>query len=144
MRVRGYNNAGSAVQTGLCAYRILKKKKHTHTHTHTHSPPPFRSTIVCPLVCHVTNHFMTDPKQNWLSYVPQDVDQTFKCRLYFFLYRHDRWSQGMYVHTCPILSTGFQWTKPGVQWSLVEEWNQKYSRVHSSYRKSSHKMKPEV
>ena len=47
-------------------------------------------------------------------------------------------------HTCPILSTGFQWTKPGVQWSLVEEWNRKYSRVHSSYRKSSHKMKLEV
>ena len=73
MRVRGYNNAGRTVQTGLCAYRILKKKT---THTHTHSPPPFRSTIVCPLVCHVTNHFMTDPKQNWLSYIPQDVDQT--------------------------------------------------------------------
>ena len=31
MRVRGYNNAERAVQTGLCAYRILKKKTHTHT-----------------------------------------------------------------------------------------------------------------
>ena len=47
-------------------------------------------------------------------------------------------------HTCPILSIRFQWTKPGVQWSLVEKLNRKYSRVHLSYRKSSNKMKPEV
>ena len=41
-------------------------------------------------------------------------------------------------HLCPILSTTFQWTKPGVQWSLVEKWNRKYSRVHLNYRNSSH------
>ena len=44
----------------------------------------------------------------------------------------------IFFHSWPILSTRFQWTKPGVQWSLVE------TRVHLSYRKSSHKMKPEV
>ena len=47
-------------------------------------------------------------------------------------------------HTCPILSTRFQWTKPGVRRSLVEKWNRKFSRVHLSYRKFSHDMKPEV
>ena len=47
-------------------------------------------------------------------------------------------------HTCPVLSIRFQWTNPGVQWSLVEELNQKYSRVHLSYQKSSNKMKLEV
>ena len=48
------------------------------------------------------------------------------------------------IHTCPILSTRFQWTKPGVRRSLVEKWNRKFSRVHLSYRKFSHDMKPEV
>ena len=43
-----------------------------------------------------------------------------------------------------MLSIRFQWTKPGVQWSLVEKLIRKYSRVHLSYRKSSNKMKPEV
>ena len=66
---------GGAVQTGLCAYRILKKNRH---------PFPFRSKIVFPLVCHVTNHFMTDPKQNWLSYIPQDVDQSLSVDYIFF------------------------------------------------------------
>ena len=47
-------------------------------------------------------------------------------------------------HTCPILSTRFQWTKPGVRRSLVEKWNRKFSRVHLSYRKFCHEMKPEV
>ena len=46
--------------------------------------------------------------------------------------------------TCPILSTRFQWTKPGVRRSLVEKWNRKFSRVQLSYRKFSHDMKPEV
>ena len=52
--------------------------------TDTHSPSPFRSKIVFPLVCHVTNHFMTDPKQNWLYYIPQDVDQTLSVDYIFF------------------------------------------------------------
>ena len=41
------------------------------------------------------------------------------------------------THTCPILSIRFQWTKPGVQWSLVEKLNRKYSRVHLSYETGS-------
>ena len=59
--------------------------------------------------------------------------------LYWLHWRHR-------LHTCPILSTRFQWTKRGVRRSLVEKWNQKNSRllVHLSYRKFSHKMKPEV
>ena len=28
-----------------------------------------------------------------------------------------------FFYQWPILSTRFQWTKPGVQWSLVEKWN---------------------
>ena len=83
MRVRGYNNAGRAVQTGLCAYRILKKKTHTHTHTHPF-PFPLQKYNSLPLSLHVTNHFMTDPKQNWLSYIPQDVDQTLSGDYIFF------------------------------------------------------------
>ena len=36
---------------------------------------------------------------------------------------------GKRSHTCPILSTRFQWTKPGVRRSLVEKWNRKFNRV---------------
>ena len=35
------------------------------------------------------------------------------------------------LDTCPILSTRLHWTKPRVQWSLVEKLNQKYCRVHT-------------
>ena len=63
---------------------------------------------------------------------------------YFLFFFTDSCFSYPCLHTCPILSTRFQWTKPGVRQSLVEKWNRKYSRVHLSYRKFSHEMKPEV
>ena len=45
------------------------------------------------------------------------------------------WTESALFHTCPILSTRFQWTKPGARRSLVEKWNRKYNSVHLSYRK---------
>ena len=73
----------SPVKKELCK-RVYALTGYLKKHTHTHSPSPFRSTIVFPLVCHVTNHFMPDPKQNWLSYIPQDVDQTLSVDYIFF------------------------------------------------------------
>ena len=35
----------------------------------------------------------------------------------------ERGSLLIFFHSWPILSTRFQWTKPGIQWSLVEKWN---------------------
>ena len=80
MRVRGYNNAGRTVQTGLCAYRILKKKT-THTHTHPFpSPLQKYNSLPLSLPCNKSLHDWSQTKLVILYSSRRRPD--FKCRLF--------------------------------------------------------------
>ena len=50
----------------------------------------------------------------------------------FYWFCQSWFSMAYLFHTCPILSTRFQWKKPGVQRSLVIKWNRKSIWVNGS------------
>ena len=77
----------------------------------------------------IKNLVVLSPGHNWLA-----SRCTLKTWVYLRLRLARHYVDLQWLHTCSMLSTRFQCTKPGVQWSLVEKLNRKHSQVHSSYQ----------